>query len=150
LLLLLALRFFRAVSFDKEMKKNKSNIANVLFLLLSCFFVYFSLQTQQFLLMWVIAVGQAIECFWGCKILILPKSYQICPNLFTFSQISPQFCPNFAFILPKQFLLGDAAVSVSPPALYSTDGGTKTAHETFATLLPKLHNTEHLALYGFL
>jgi len=41
--------------------------------------------------------------FLGCKILILPKSNQIYPNLTTYDydQISPQFCPNFTLILPK-------------------------------------------------
>jgi len=51
-------------------------------------------------------------------ILILPKSNQICPNLFTFVHISTQFCPKFHSILlksnqvyPTIFLLGDATSS---------------------------------------
>jgi len=35
---------------------------------------------------------------------------------FNFAQISPQFCPNFALIIPKKFLLGDAAASSAFPA----------------------------------
>jgi len=91
-----------------------------------------------------IAVGDRI--FWGCKILILPKSNQICPNLITFAQISPQFCPNlftfgfaliwlnFAQILPnlpkfnqfcsKKYLLG--AVHKRRPQL-GEEGGLSSA-----------------------
>jgi len=39
-----------------------------------------------------IAVGD--QMFWGCKILIVPKSNQIFPNLITFVEISLQFCPK--------------------------------------------------------
>jgi len=31
----------------------------------------------------------------------VPKSKHFCPNLTIFSQISPQFCPNFAQIQPN-------------------------------------------------
>jgi len=39
--------------------------------------------------------------FWGIQGLILPKSNQICPNLITFSQMSPQFCPKSDHFYPN-------------------------------------------------
>jgi len=50
-------------------------------------------------------------------------SHQICSNLITFAQISPQFFPNVTkfvqiySILPKKILLGDAVPSPAPTAL---------------------------------
>jgi len=46
-----------------------------------------------------IVVGDQMFC--GCKILILPKSNQICPNLNLFCTNFAQICPNFAQILPE-------------------------------------------------
>jgi len=69
--------------------------------------------------------------FWGCKILILPKSNQICPNLIAFAQILLQVSPNFASIFSKSNQiclslinfapLGDAVASPVPTALGKMD-----------------------------
>jgi len=72
---------------------------------------------------------KVIERFWGCKILILPKSNQMCSNFITFAQILPHFCANFALMLLKfnqiclklisfsqKVLLGDTTASPYPPA----------------------------------
>jgi len=77
-----------------------------------------------------IAIGDQI-CFWRYKILILPKSDQICPNLITFAQISlqfsqilPQFCTNFAkinliYFVQKVFTTGCSCCFIS--SSYDTD-----------------------------
>jgi len=61
--------------------------------------------------------------FWGCKILILPKSSKICPNLaqtcLNFVQIC-QIFPNFA---QKNFL-GDEAVLPASPAPTTLNSNT--------------------------
>jgi len=89
-----------------------------------------------------------IECFWGCKILILLKSDQICPNLITFAQISPQFCQNFDLIqpnLPKSnqiyqksfFFLGGAAASPAPTALHMANHKTRFDSKLLTTSFKK-------------
>jgi len=62
-----------------------------------------------------------MDYFWGCKILILAKSYQFAQILISFAQILAKFCPNltkFAQFFPKQNLLGGAVTSPAPTALF--------------------------------
>jgi len=79
--------------------------------------------------------------FWGNKILILPKSNQICPNLNHLCPNLHKFCPNLTKfhpnltkfhpnltkfaqispILPKNFSLGDVAASSALTALAIMD-----------------------------
>jgi len=65
-----------------------------------CYFTYFTvlfaliLDEHKKWYLCLINLDVGVECFWGCKILILPKINKIFPN-------PNHFCPNFAQIFPN-------------------------------------------------